>query len=223
MYRAVRMYSFLMALCTLCWLPPFANAGPMIFTDRAAFQSAAQDLNTITFENIAPPVEFVTEPVPPGLTLSGVNFSIDQSNGNNGTLYVLGPDFYYPGNSVLSSQGSTVGDNNIIITLPFGVSALGLDYGSFFGDDLIFTFSDGTEVLKFAPTLNEGLAFLGIVSPVPITSLSISAPTEEVLNIDNVSFSTPTAAPEPSSLVILIAGSPFLLLVARRLRYCLHP
>jgi hypothetical protein len=194
-YRAT-----LLAVIGLGLVMPIAHAD-VIYDSRSNFQAATSGLDTITFEGIAPPVGSVSVSSPPGLTLDGVNFSIDRSNGSDGSLYVVGPDFYYPGNSVLTSQQATVYDNNITINLPSGVFALGLDYGSFFGGPLIFTFSEGTQLLRFAPDLNEGLSFVGIISTVAISSLNISADPSETLNIGNVSFgsSAPAAVPEPAT------------------------
>ena len=109
-----------------------AGAATITYTNEAAFAAATSGISfsTVDFEGVAADGGFVFEPTPPGVTLMGANFTIDHSGGNGGFLFVIGDDFYYPDNSVLSSQQSTVVANNIVITLPGLETALSLNLGT---------------------------------------------------------------------------------------------
>ena len=109
-----------------------AGAATITYTNQAAFAAAtsAISFSTVDFEGVAADGSFVFEPTPPGVTLMGANFTVDHSGGNSGFLFVIGDNFYYPGNSVLSSQQSAVVANNIVITLPQLETALSLNLGT---------------------------------------------------------------------------------------------
>ena len=151
---------------------------------------------------------FINVPVPPGLTVSGVRFTIDQTN-DDGNLFVLGKGFYYPNNSALSSQGSTTGPNNLVIAIPgSGVTAVGMDFGSIFGTTATFLFPTGDSFDVPTASLPD-LGFVGFTSTTPFASLTIDIPNTDALNISSFSYGTPSAsvAPEPSGLALLGVGA----------------
>jgi PEP-CTERM motif len=185
-----------------------ASAGTVFYTDRAAFEAAAVDLATITFENIAPSNGF--KDVSTGLTLHGVTF-------NAPLLYVVDaaytPDFYDWGSgAVLSGQSPLGGPVTITVALPAGITEVGADIMTFtpYADPVTFTLASGATIT--APTDDfPSRAFVGVISTDFITSVSFSAPTN--LNLDNFSFG-PAPIPEPSTIVLLGIGIGGMLLVA---------
>lgn len=160
-----------------------------VFRDRASFNAASQNLNTIDFES--------TPNVPDGLgflELDGVFFY-----GINLPSIVIGQN----GNKLLDS--STVGEfTRLTIFLPPGTTAVGCDQ---FNTPMILTTSTGETV-----TMNPGDAsnFVGFVSDQPIQSLVIGLdfpePTPDVL-LDNLSFGQRRAGNEPPAPLLLVTNT----------------
>ena len=85
-----------------------ASAQSAFYSDRDTFLANSSATTTLDFEGIAPAIGNGFYSVPPGITLSGVNFSVDTAH------FPLSPSFhymvitstnpgdYYPGNAVLS-------------------------------------------------------------------------------------------------------------------------
>jgi hypothetical protein len=171
-----------------------------VYMDRAAFNAASTGLTTITFEGIVGIGQSIDVLTPPGLTLSGVNFS-----SVTGNLIVAGPLVYLP-TSALASNGIT----NLLITLPTGNSALGMDF-SLAGNPapqlISFILPTGETFPRIiAGTVPLSLEFFGITSPVPLSSISIiSMNPTSTLVIDNVSFGR-SAIPEPPAILFFAAG-----------------
>ena len=162
-----------------------SRADAAVFRDRASFNAASQNLNTIDFES--------TPNVPDGLgflELDGVFF-----HGPSPTAIVIGQN----GNKLL--RASTFGEfTRLTIFLPPGTTAVGCDQ---FNTPMILTISTGETV-----TMNQGdnSTFVGFVSDQPIQSLVISLdfpePTPDVL-LDNLSFGQRRAGNEPPAPQLL--------------------
>jgi hypothetical protein len=181
-----------------------ARADLTFYGDRSSYEAATTGNTVIDFEGIAADNDFTPVPLPVGLTVSGVNFTIDQAT-SDGFLFVVGKGYYYAGNSVLTSQQSTLDTNNLVITLPGGFTAIAMDLGSFIGQTFTFTLSTGDTFTEPAPALPD-LGFAGFTSTVPIVSLRIDSPKADVMNLDNFTFGTATV-PEPGALALLGAGA----------------
>ena len=180
------------------------QAAVITYTNEADFLAATSALTTIDFEGLAADGGFIFLPTPPGLTQSGVNFTIDHTP-NNGNLFVIGADFYYMDNSVLSSQASTTAPDNLHITLPGSSTAFSLFLGAFSSTTWTFTFSGGDAFTTAVPGFAQ-LSFFGFTSTTPFDSVSITGGIGPVLNIDDVSFGTATAVPEPTTIFLLGTG-----------------
>lgn len=169
----------LLALGVAVALVPNAPAGLLTFTSQAEFQAVAPSpLNHVDFSGIAAPSDFQEFPPPAGITRFplghpglGVNFSLD-STADDGTIFVVGPDFFYP-KPAITSQQSTLGANNLVITLPGPVKAAGLTVNSFFGSDFQISLSNGFKFTTPTPSNTSGYGFVGVLSDVPFSSLRV--------------------------------------------------
>jgi|KBSMisStaDraftv2_1062788.scaffolds.fasta_scaffold346885_1 PEP-CTERM putative exosortase interaction domain len=223
MPRSFAISAVLAAAMTLT-TAAFAGAATITYTNQAAFAAATSGITftTVDFEGVAADNSFVFEPTPPGVTLMGANFTIDHSGGNVGELFVIGDDFYYSGNSVLSSQHSTPVANNIVITLPGLETALSLNLGTLEdAESWSWALSNGDTGVLSAPAF-DSLSFFGLTSTSGFDTLRLTGPANPVrpdaMNIDDVSFGAETAAtvPEPASMVLV--GSALALAGGRRRR-----
>lgn len=185
-----------------------AQGGLLLFDNRAEFNAATTGRTLVDFEDIAPDGGWQFVPSPPGITLSGVNFSIDRTT-SDGHLFVIGDGFYYAGNSVLSSQGSSGGiatDFNVRATFPGPYTAVGMDFGVVdpgINYTFTFTLSTGATFLAF----NQGgpvMDFIGVTSTEPIAWIRVAMPSVgHAENVDNFTFANATSpVPEPSSLCV---------------------
>jgi hypothetical protein len=213
--KAVRGFIAVSAFLGIWAFEPVAlSATVQLYTNQSAWQATVPGHVDIGFEGIAPNFGYVLEPTPPGLTLSNVNFSIDHTS-NNGSLYVIGPNYYYTSNSALSSQQSAPGSQNFLITLPAGVHALSLDYGDLSGSGgatIKFTLSTGnsftgTTVPYNGPNGPSWFAFIGLTSDTAISSLEIVDVSQSSgFEIDNFSYGL-IQVPEPGTVGVLGCGA----------------
>ncbi len=145
--------------------------------------------------------------MPPGLTLGGVNFTINTAQ-SNGTLFVV--DGGFPNNlfhvTLLDSQFSSSISDNILITLPQPVTAAAFDVGSNTNTTFTFTLSTGDTFTSINPG-NHNIQFLGLTSTTPFTSIEISQPASSGVNaLVLTDFTFGTAIPEPGSFSLLATG-----------------
>ena len=187
------------AMLFLTTAPTHAQA--TFFSDRSAFLANTTGTTTIDFEGLAPDNSYTFYPLPAGITLSGVNFSVDPSFMHN-ALGVIGKGFYYQGNSVLSSQSTTAANGDLLITFSAPVTAIGLDYYNDNSNTDIFTLSDG-EVFSRPTGNGHPSSFVGLISNTPITTLDIQAKVSYAINIDNFTFGKSAPVPETSSVISL--------------------
>ncbi|MGD0630440.1 MAG: hypothetical protein ABR987_13875 [Terracidiphilus sp.] len=197
-------------------IPSRGSAQSTTYSSEAAFDFASTGLTTISFDVLAPqPGTYSSYATPPGVTLSGVNFS------STGSLIAAVSDTfccttYARGSDTLDSGPA----NNIVATLPANTTAIGFDlYTVTLGDpdgaagnaDIVVngtTYIVGTDP---APSL----VFFGITSSSPISSLAISA--EQVgagtaVDLTDFSFGNAkpaTSVPEGGSvwLYLLVTGA----------------
>ncbi len=199
---------WLIGLVTLATPAP-AAAGLIAYTDIGSFQAASAGRSNIDFAGMVQPHQFVSYPVPGGLSVDGVTFSIANPVARD-AVNVTARD-YYPGatyahNFLVDAYVPSANALTITITLPTPVTAIGLDLGTFHGGALGFAFSNGDTFTQSGTAAFGQTSFLGFTSSSPITSLSItgSRSNGEALVIDNVQYGI--AAPEPASFVLLASG-----------------
>jgi hypothetical protein len=201
----MRIRELAAALAAAVLLAPAAaaDAAVLTFSSQSAFAAAAPGLPTIDFEGIAPDVSFVF--IPGTLSLGGATFATNTPV-SDGFLFVIGPDLYYVANSVLSFQQSSTGVDSLLITFASPVTAFGALFGQFSTQTLSVTLSTGDSTSVVAAALPD-LAFFGLVSDTPFSSLVLTGPAIDVYNLDDVQFGrTPTPVPEPASIALAAFG-----------------
>jgi len=156
-----------------------ALADVKIYTSRAAWRAAVSDPTTIDF-GIAAPVTSGTYRViqtPPGLTLSGVNFS---STTSGGIITIVSQNYccatYKRGYDQLASNTDGTG---ISATLPSTAAAVGFDLfsvesgnGNGTNEGSVDVNVDGQKYVIKTPVA-PGAVFVGFISSTPILSLTI--------------------------------------------------
>jgi len=159
------------AIVVLVCCTSLSRADAAVFRDRASFNAASQNLNTIDFES--------TANVPDGLgflEIDGVFFH----NANGVPSIVTGQN----GNQLLRAP-TVIEFTRLTVFLPPGTTAVGCDQ---FNTPMIVSISTGESV-----TMNQSdtSTFVGFISDQPIQSLIITfdfpEPTPDVL-VDNLSF-----------------------------------
>lgn len=168
----------------------FSRAEAAVFRDRASFNLASQNLNTIDFES--------TPNVPDGLgflEIDGVFFR----NANGTPVIVTGQN----GNKLLRAP-TVLEFVRLTIFLPPGTTAVGCDQ---FMRPMILKTSTGESI-----TMDQGDTsnFIGFISDQPIQSLIIELdfpePTPDAL-IDNLSFGQRRAGNEPPVPQLLVTNA----------------
>ena len=181
------LVSCVIVILVFCTSPSRADA--TVFRDRAAFNAASQNLNTIDFESGAN--------APDGLgflEIDGVYF-----RGFSVPSIVAGQN----GNKLLFE--STVGEiTRLTIFLPPGTTAVGCDQ---FNRPMIVTTSTGESVMMDPSDTSN---FVGFVSDQPIQSLIITLdfpePTPNAL-VDNLSYGQRRAGNEPPVPQLLVTNT----------------
>ena len=167
-----------------------SRADAAVFRDRASFNAASQNLNTIDFESGAS--------VPDGLgflEIDGVFFR----NANGVPRIIAGQN----GNKLLLAP--TVAEfTRLTIFLPPGTTAVGCEQ---FNKPMIVSISSGESVTM---DQSDTSTFVGFISDQPIQSLIIALdfpePTPDVL-MDNLSFGQRRAGNEPPVPELLVTGT----------------
>lgn len=199
-----------LTVLTCCSAPSIAGADPVVlFTDPAAFRSAATNLQVIDFEGLAPNMGCA-------LTLSGVQFS-----GGNCLLPVTPATasvFGYTGPGTVLMNLGVIEASSMDARLPGGVTAVGMDL-------LSLPFVSGFPRAPITITLSTGEAFtiagdpmperqfVGFTSVNPILSIRYfssgrgSAVTSRI-GLDDFQFgqAQPEPIPEPSTVLLLGSG-----------------
>jgi hypothetical protein len=194
------------------WNAP--SRADVVYTSQAAFLAATKTdkLVNIGFGGIAPNgsfVNFSNNAASPGYTdaATGVNFNVPFSP-PGAPVNVTSKNYYgpnsFPNDFLTPGYLPNTTSTDIVITIPKpGTQAIGLTYSSFESIPFTFTLSDGTTVNETPPAAPT-FGFVGFVTSVPITSLTVHAGASggggpQSIFLDSVIFA---AVPEPSPLAL---------------------
>jgi hypothetical protein len=179
------------------------------YPDRTAWTAAAGGVMTADFNSLAP------GDYSAGVTQETVGFTNFNGAGAPVALTVLAPGGA-PGNW---NSGNYVrggySPGYILATLPgIGATAIGFDLATQNSGQVVqVTFSTG-EVVNVGTFTAPTLAFYGVVSDTPITSVRFAALTNSYTLLDNFSYSL--AAETPESGTVLLGGIGLAVLVLCR-------
>jgi hypothetical protein len=180
-----------------------ASAATIFFTDRTAWEAAVSGVTTETYESYPwsdPNGNYLG--VSP--TLGDYNYDVPEGAiyGVNSTALTYDAA-YLTGNYLEWQQGSPNALQTVVI--PGATSAIGFDYGQFYGDVATFlvTLSNGDSISVLS-NIND-YAFIGAISTAPFSSFTILSDPFPI--IDNLSRAREiSAVPEPASMVLLGTG-----------------
>lgn len=181
------------AIVAVVYCTALSRADAAVFRDRASFNAASQNLNTIDFESGAN--------VPDGLgflEIDGVVFR----NFSGAPTIVTGQS----GNKLL--HAATVGEiTRLTIFLPPGTTAVGCDQ---FNTPMIVSISTGATGESITMNQSDTSTFAGFISDQPIQTLIITLdfpePTPSAL-LDNLSFGQRRAGNEPPVPQLLVTNT----------------
>jgi hypothetical protein len=185
------------------------------YNDRGSFTAASSGLTTLDFGATTPinttGVDYSTAA---GLTMNGVNF-VGQDDAGHYRLGTTAPAFYplyqgFDGNPTVLQAGGNAPFNTITttITLPAGTTAVGVDsytlrLGDYYSNTVepvdFVLFSNGVQIDAATIQTFEkpNLAFVGFVSPVPITSIQVTGENNSINNLSTFAFGSSAALPKP--------------------------
>lgn len=187
------------------------------FLTRAMFCATASNCtNNITFEG---PTTDTSQPLPTSITFLGVAFSIGSGRTNAGVEVIDGFNVGAPGTNILTAAGNVLGPlgmiNNIDITLPAGVTAVGFDIksgntsaGSQTGGAYEIYVNGVLATTVVIPTYSA-FGFFGVTDLAGIQTISIRSISGGEPVLDNFSFGPNAVAepvPEPASMLLLGTG-----------------
>jgi hypothetical protein len=195
---------FLLAAVAITLALPSAVKADIVYTDEAAFLANVQPgYYKETFDSLSNPV-----PNPATFSLNGFSYDAAAAGG----LYAVFP----ASDGALSTSNS---DTSLILTFTSGnVTAVG---GYFFPTDLLGQITPGIVTVALDNGTTQDVttgaltSFLGFTTTVPITSLTISIsandldPNNKWSTVNDLFVGTansPTAAPEPATLVLASIG-----------------
>lgn len=201
-----------MVLSVLLLFFQCSHAAITMYTDRNAWRSAAGgsqvffvDFNTYTTDVAA------TAPVDVG------PFTLTPQGSWYAPLIDKSP--FYASGSVDNTTAVTMqalSGVSLLVNFDNAVGSFGFDIGTLFSDNrpgrITTSAGDFYDFVAHA----SGVRFIGLVSTVPITSVTFSSTSNVRPLIDNFEANSASAVPEPSAASLLVLGAGVLAVIRRR-------
>ena len=194
------------------------KAAPITFVSRPVYTTATSGTPQTNIDFSTQTATNTSQTLPTSISILGVTFSIGAGRTNAGVEIIDGFNVGAPGMQVLTASGNVIGVlgglNNIEITLPAGITALGFDLksgntsaGSQTGGSYEI-YENGSLVSTIVIPTYSAFGFFGVTDTAGISSIWIRAISggEPVIQNFTLGPSTPQAVPEPASMVLLGTG-----------------
>jgi hypothetical protein len=216
-FGQVRVATLAVSLAGFLWAGA-ADASTVALTSQSAFSSSTTGVVNGNFDSV--PTPFGTPPSTFGgynplsgySGLLGVSFGTPNSGGN---VNVNSASFYgstdLPAPYAVNSTYTGTAADILTITLPSPETAFYLDFTTLFSSTTAtFSLSNGfTTTVSPTVTLGTTPTFLGFVSNVPFTTITLSVPNGQswvVADFGVGSWNGVSPIPEPSTWVMLLLG-----------------
>jgi hypothetical protein len=230
-FRNLTSASLLTAL--FCSSSLFAG---QVYYDRTSFNAASQNLTTLTFDAVTggytPPAvgSVLNISGMTGLTMEGVNIKhyIGASERGFYVVNASGSQPWYNWNSGATVRGDDAGptgESRWVITLPIGITAIGIDLGLSDGTGSYTVRVNGSVLNGVSVAVGQRplKGFFGYTSDVAINTIQFIAPNNVAPALDNLSFGAMAAAgggtdplpggsdvPEASTMLMVATACVFL-------------
>lgn len=183
-----------------------AGAALVTFANLASWNAAVPGATTVAIPDTVTGVTFLGSG-DASVTYSGVTFSQSAAIGN-GDFYNISSTYDGCCQPDVSSQGASVGLENILITLPGLTTGFSLNFGTFNGSNVSFLLSNGDSLALSSAASNSYLVpgFFGITDTTAFSSIRVTSP-DFVLNVSNVAYGAVGGGiPEPGAWALMLVG-----------------
>jgi hypothetical protein len=187
--------------------------GGQVFSDRTSFNAASENLIPLTFDSVTggymPPAVGTVLNVPgmAGLTVAGVNIKHYIGAGERG-FYVVNANGAQPwynwgsGAMVRGDDAGPTGESRWVISLPVGITAVGIDLGLSDGTGTYTVRVNGSALSGVSIAVGQRplKSFFGYTSDTAINLIEFIAPNNVAPALDNLSIGAMAATgggPEP--------------------------
>jgi PEP-CTERM motif-containing protein len=200
MARLLQSVGITLALCLATSSSTFADT--VFFSDRTAWELAVgRGVTTQTFDSY-PWNSPTGDNLGLSATLEDIRYEVEGEMFGNDTAAILYDAEYLVGQYL---EWQNHDPNTLRVMLPVRATAIGFDYGQFYGIVAPFSVSLGNGDGAALRSQAYGYAFFGAISTEPLTRFSVTSPAAPL--IDNLSYGGTSPVPEPGTLLLFATGA----------------